>query len=810
MGSNPVPNSQFMAGTHSINNPTIGPIGNKPNNAVIVGQLVSANPARVVDQEYNAMRFKVPSFNLESLIPPIRMIRETPKRFAITETERKKLEKFGKFNNYLKTSIQMQKQQAKEDRQKQLERQEAARLRASGIVNGIPSVLNKSTANSSSSSPSSGNVKKELKSVDPAGGSSTSSSTPTLDSSIRTPGNTSARGGKPKEQKDTDSKVGTPTNTESGSSSAHALQKRGQAKTRTRVLYFARDSQMEDDSGNRVHNYDPDKHPWNLSDFDGSNQYRGTLEGSKQPSMVFMLPIETKVLPDGSESITKFRILPMNKTYKFTKKIHEPFDNEIPAGVNPDLIQRLRNKEIPGAQDKLNDFKSRLADKKQLKRELRNASLLEEERAKEADIKERNAISNMRKKGGKYLLLSAMLRQEDDLLREGRKKIQQRRQQEDSGGGMDYDEEFADDEEVRLGIDNADDEKEALDRQYGKLARKAGFDEDDVFSDDEFEEVDKDNAKDRVLQKTLRRTVDEDVYANDKSNPYLSDDDDDDEIHEIDGKEVKDEEEAKLNADLQGALSPSLSSEASGSSSRRSGSTRGGSKKGGSQKSPLGRLTPGSTSPNSVRSPLYTATSKSQSGSAHSHDNSNIKLTLGKRKTQSSEPSSANSADNELSNKRLRGSTSPLSSTSASEILKQYTSSTSPLGRGGSNSPQERSQSTSKQTSQSVRSATGGKPKGSLSTHSEGGTTKPKPKKKKSKNLPTDSGNTEGRKVTQQDVINYFKQRNTDTVGIKDLANELLQIAGVKNSAVKDELRILLKDMVQADGNKFHLLEKYR
>lgn len=93
-----------------------------------------------------------------------------------------------------------------------------------------------------------------------------------------------------------------------------------------------------------------------------------------------------------------------------------------------------------------------------------------------------------------------------------------RRRDDDEPEGLDYDEEFADDEEIILGIEDKDEAKEASMRLYGR-AGKASFDSD---GDSDLESGGVSTKVGKKIAKTLRKIEKNDAYDFDEENPYLS------------------------------------------------------------------------------------------------------------------------------------------------------------------------------------------------------------------------------------------------------------------------------------------------
>ena len=87
---------------------------------------------------------------------------------------------------------------------------------------------------------------------------------------------------------------------------------------------------------------------------------------------------------------------------------------------------------------------------------------------------------------------------------------------------MDFEEEFADDEEVDFGIEDKEEAREASHRQYGRAGKHALLGEEDS----DFEEEERKVGKlEKSLTMSLTKIEKNDVYDGlfDESNPYISD-----------------------------------------------------------------------------------------------------------------------------------------------------------------------------------------------------------------------------------------------------------------------------------------------
>jgi hypothetical protein len=86
---------------------------------------------------------------------------------------------------------------------------------------------------------------------------------------------------------------------------------------------------------------------------------------------------------------------------------------------------------------------------------------------------------------------------------------------------LDYDEEFADDEEVDFGIEDREEAREASQRQYGRAGKHALYGEDDYDFEDEEKKV---TRMEKALTKSLTKIEKNDMYDGlfEESNPYIS------------------------------------------------------------------------------------------------------------------------------------------------------------------------------------------------------------------------------------------------------------------------------------------------
>jgi transcription initiation factor TFIIF subunit alpha len=86
---------------------------------------------------------------------------------------------------------------------------------------------------------------------------------------------------------------------------------------------------------------------------------------------------------------------------------------------------------------------------------------------------------------------------------------------------LDFEEDFADDEVVELGLDDEEEVKEASKRLFGKAGKQSFFHETSDISDPE-EDRKEVSAFRKTLQKSLLKIEKNDAYEYDEENPYIS------------------------------------------------------------------------------------------------------------------------------------------------------------------------------------------------------------------------------------------------------------------------------------------------
>lgn len=168
---------------------------------------------------------------------------------------------------------------------------------------------------------------------------------------------------------------------------------------------------------------DPDKFPWILSDAE-NQQYTGNLEGSQSANHVLFLSVA-----DG------FRVIPVSKWYKFLAKSNH------------------RTLTLEEAEEKMKDATKasslHVSDRWLMK-----------ESSERGESTSKSSVKSKTMKSWKQKLMAT---DEPVTNTKSRKKDMDKMEI-----GMDYDEEFADDEEVDFGIEDRDEAKEAQRRLHQK------------------------------------------------------------------------------------------------------------------------------------------------------------------------------------------------------------------------------------------------------------------------------------------------------------------------------------------------------
>ncbi|KAI8806751.1 hypothetical protein BJ742DRAFT_350571 [Cladochytrium replicatum] len=123
-----------------------------------------------------------------------------------------------------------------------------------------------------------------------------------------------------------------------------------------------------------------------------------------------------------------------------------------------------------------------------------------------------------------------------------------KRERDNDGEEIDFEENFEDDEEIDLGVEDEEEKKDAEKRMWGgKAGKKAHFDDDDddEFFDSLIEEVSRKVEPDYKEMKTkLRKLEKYDNLSDDDENPYLSEDDEEYDVEKEKQKEKERREAA--------------------------------------------------------------------------------------------------------------------------------------------------------------------------------------------------------------------------------------------------------------------------
>ncbi|KAJ3288109.1 hypothetical protein HK104_008329 [Borealophlyctis nickersoniae] len=259
----------------------------------------------------------------------------------------------------------------------------------------------------------------------------------------------------------------------------------------------------------RKRRLDPDRHPWVLSDAAGKSTYTGNVENSKNTYMLFVLT------SDG------FKVVPASRIYKFTPNIK---------------YKTLTADEVEEQMKKAKRYDPWMMHKKQKAEGDESNGKVQKEG--KGDIK-KDEEGEEKKDWRKKFLGEG----EEDA-----KKSKRRRKREiDEAEELDFDEEFADDEHIELGIDDPELEKEASRRQFGKLGRKMQLDDADF---DDWDDERKPRSKGvKKLTKVLNKMEKTELYGSDEDNPYISDVEDEDEEEELEMERQAEEEKKRREAE---------------------------------------------------------------------------------------------------------------------------------------------------------------------------------------------------------------------------------------------------------------------
>ncbi|TPX68573.1 hypothetical protein SpCBS45565_g03063 [Spizellomyces sp. 'palustris'] len=546
-------------------------------------------------------------------------------------------------------------------------------------------------------------------------------------------------------------------------------------KKKTKSYIYARDP--DDDNSPRRPRRDPDRFPWILSDFDGSQQYTGNVEGMPESSYL-MLAVRGDSL----------KVVPVSKWYKFMPK---PKYRTLTAEEADEMMK--------------------LQSRKRLDTWLMHKVPKEEEAATTASDTKPTEEKGWIKK---------ILEGEGDE-KNGRAR-RPRSQRDDDAGELDYEEEFADDEELLFGIEDEEEAKEAIKRQYGKHGKRSGFLDNEDDEDEEAHHTRKKKGVGKVLRKALRK-VDQadDVYHSDEANPYLSD------------EEESDEEEVNAE-DVEVKTEPGTE-DGSKQKKRKDGESHG-------IAVGLGKKIKKEDSTSPTASPEHVLMDKKKSkGSAKSpsHLGSSGRATSSVNRAASTSPLHGSSpagagrsvagkkrkgpgSDDEKVEKKPRTEFAPVTSSSASEILKQLAGSASPPHLGSSRPPSVRSKApTGRPKAGSARntpmtdSAAAGGPSAQATARStpltEGGargtpgsgsgTGKRKVKKGTPSGTPRTSPTTGGsskqgstRRANASDIIDVFRREKKDAMQLGELVRGLSHIMGKLS---KEEQRNIVRGLIK-------------
>ncbi|KAI8816175.1 uncharacterized protein EV422DRAFT_547031 [Fimicolochytrium jonesii] len=439
---------------------------------------------------------------------------------------------------------------------------------------------------------------------------------------------------------------------------------------KTKIYTLSRDPNEDDDPDARAerrrYKRDPDKFPYLFSDFEGSVQYQGDVQGASEA--VYMVMIKKG---------DRLQAVPVNKWYKFTPK---PKYRTLTSEEANEIIKQQRGRRL-----------DTWYMHKQAKEEEKNAE------SAEPKVKE--------EKGYMKKLLGTEEKQTRD--RSDRQDL--------DAAELDYEEEFADDEDIRFGMEDEEDEKEARNRQYGKHGKRTGFLSDDDDEDEVMEEKKSrtEAAVGKRLKKVLKKVdAADDIKFSDEENPYISeveDSDSEEEEPNPDDPAIKTEpnllkrkdsdtltgpttKRIKAETALAGGVSPALSSP-------EYRATKMGTKRPKASTSPahLGNAGRGSKA-NSPNHLTGVGRASSPLGRAGSTSPLSDTARVGKKRK------GAASSDDDAGDKRQRTDTGPVKSNSAADILKHISGSrsSSPLHPGTGLPPSARS-----------KAAAAGRPKGS-------------------------------------------------------------------------------------------------
>ncbi|RKP03504.1 hypothetical protein CXG81DRAFT_23901 [Caulochytrium protostelioides] len=350
-------------------------------------------------------------------------------------------------------------------------------------------------------------------------------------------------------------------------------------KPKSKTMFWGRregESEEEDENGKiaelrgKPRGLDMDRFPWVLSDYENQSQYTGNVEGGQNSNYVLFVFTD-----DG------FRVLPASKWYKFTPK-------RAYRKLNIDEAEAVMRSATRGGYHS--------------QRWIMRADQEKEEAAAAAAVAAAagggaGGAAGSKSTSGALAPSGSGLKREVGIKREGKpgsdgvapllarpgfrkfeEKVMRKEQQQfeahrervaayrDVGEDMDYEEEFADDEVVNLGMEDSEARREAEFRQYGLAGRRAHHD--DVVSEDEAmddaavaDAAAPDGAAraNKKIKRALLKLDNNDAYESDEENPYVSGD----EEGEGDSASSSDEDEDEASGDDDAAASGDASKRAS-------------------------------------------------------------------------------------------------------------------------------------------------------------------------------------------------------------------------------------------------------
>ncbi|KAI8919004.1 hypothetical protein DFJ77DRAFT_259212 [Powellomyces hirtus] len=260
-------------------------------------------------------------------------------------------------------------------------------------------------------------------------------------------------------------------------------QKRFQKKTK--IYTLSRDPTADDNpDGPQQRRYvrDPDKYPYLLSDFESTTQYTGELHGQDDSYMLFAV--------QGDQ----LKAIPVAKWYKFQPK---PKYRTLSAEEAAEMMKKQSRK-------RLDTWVMHKKPKTEAEASVKVEGAETEPKEEKAYMQKLLGVQEPQRRG-----------------RDARDR------KDDDAAEMDFEEEFADDEDIRFGMEDEEDEKEARNRQYGSLGKRSGFLDDEDVDEEEREEKQRSKAELAVgkkLKRALKKTDQADeIHQSEEENPYISD-----------------------------------------------------------------------------------------------------------------------------------------------------------------------------------------------------------------------------------------------------------------------------------------------